>query len=222
MDDNRIRVLLVDDHSVLRDGLRVLLELEDDIQVVGEAANGREAIEQAALKEPDVIVLDLSLPDISGFDVIEAVLKQNPEIRIVVLSMHIRQEFVVRAMEAGCAGYIPKSSTHESLLDAIRVVQGGERYLHPMAASALVESLTEDVTEKEQFAALTNREQEVLRLSALGFTSREIGEKLTISPKTVDTYRQRASDKLDIDSRADLVQFAIKAGILEHPTDTKI
>lgn len=220
MEDHPIRVLLVDDHSVLRDGLRVLLELEEDIHVVGEASNGKEAIEQATSRELDVMVLDLSLPDISGFDVIEVVREQKPELRIIVLSMHIRQEFVVRAMEAGCAGYIPKSSTHESLLDAIRVVQSGESYLHPMAASVLVESLTGGATEKQQFSALTNREQEVLRLTALGFTSREIGEKLTISPKTVETYRQRATEKLDIDSRADLVQFAIKAGILDDGEDT--
>lgn len=222
MQENRISVLLVDDHPVLRDGLRVLLEAEADMHVVGEAANGKEAIELAANLEPDVVVVDLGLPDISGFDVIQQIRshhgKSGPA--IVVLSMHTRREFVVKAIEAGSDGYVPKSSTHVSLLDAIRVVHSGERYIHPVAASALYEAyFDEDTDDKQSFAQLTDREQQVVRLSVMGYNSREIGEKLIISPKTVDTYRQRALEKLGIEHRSDLIRFAVKIGILDDLKD---
>lgn len=218
MTQTKIRVLLVDDHPVLRGGLRLLLEAEEDIAVIGEAATGQEAVSLTESLKPDVVVVDLGLPDISGFEVIKHIRGQEggKEIGIVVLSMHTRKEFVVRAVEAGADGYVPKSSTHISLIDAIRVVQTGERYLHPLAASALMQSyVDEESDEKLRFQELTNREQEVIRLSVKGFTSREIGEKLIISPKTVDTYRQRAFEKLGIDHRSDLIRFAAKIGILD-------
>lgn len=218
MSSPKISVLLVDDHPVLRDGLRVLLEAEVDIQVVGEAADGKEAIESAVRLNPDVIVVDLGLPDMSGFQVIEEIRahsgKNSPA--VVVLSMHTRREFVVKAIEAGADGYVPKSSTHVSLLDAIRVVNTGESYIHPVAASALFETFNEEeMDEKQRFSQLTDREQEVIRLSVHGYTSREIGEKLIISPKTVETYRQRALEKLGIEHRSDLIRFAVKIGILD-------
>jgi two-component system response regulator NreC len=222
MQDNQICVLLVDDHPVLRDGLRVLLEAETDMQVVGEAANGNEAIDLAIRLEPDVMVVDLGLPDVSGFEVIQQIRshfgKSGPA--IVVLSMHTRREFVVKAIEAGSEGYVPKSSTHVSLLDAIRVVHAGERYIHPAAASTLFES-SDDSQEKQRFAKLTDREQEVIRLSVMGYTSREIGEKLIISPKTVDTYRQRALEKLGIEHRSNLIRFAVKIGMLDDLKDSE-
>lgn len=222
MQENKIRVLLVDDHPVLRDGLRVLLEAEADMQVVGEAADGKEAIALAADLNPDVVVVDLGLPDISGFDVIQQIRahhgKSGPA--IVVLSMHTRREFVLKAIEAGSEGYVPKSSTHVSLLDAIRAVHSGERYIHPVAASVLYEAyIDEDTDEEQRFAQLTDREQQVVRLSVMGYNSREIGEKLIISPKTVDTYRQRALEKLGIEHRSDLIRFAVKIGILDDLKD---
>jgi two-component system response regulator NreC len=213
---NKIRVLLVDDHHVLRDGLKVLLDAEDDILVIGEANNGQEAFDLTLNLNPDVVVMDLGLPDFSGFEAIKLIRERKHPVRIVVLSMHTRKEFVVRAIEAGADGYVPKSSTHVSLLDAIRTVQSGERYLHPKAATALVETYMEDMNSDEiRYQELTAREQEVFQLTAMGFTSREIGEKLVISPKTVDTYRQRAVDKLGIEHRSELVRFALKIGILD-------
>jgi two-component system response regulator NreC len=220
MSEEKIRVLLVDDHQVLREGLRILLESEPDMLVAGEAANGKNAMELSQTLLPDVIVMDLGLPDVSGIEVSKVVKKNNPEIKIVVLSMHTRKEFVLKAIEAGVDGYVPKSTTHESLLDAIRSVKNGESYLHPLAATALVERYTEESSSEDQlFHELTEREQEVIRLSAMGFTSREIGEKLIISPKTVDTYRQRAFDKLGIEHRSELVRFALKIGILDDLKD---
>lgn len=216
----KIRVLLVDDHHVLRDGLKVLLEAEADMEVAGEASTGREAVDMTLSLDPDVVVMDLGLPDFSGFDAIRILREQNCRARIVVLSMHTRKEFVVKALEAGCDGYVPKSSTHVSLLAAIRAVQAGERYLHPKAATALVETYIEAENSAEsQYHKLTPREQEVIQLTALGYTSREIGEKLVLSPKTVDTYRQRAFEKLGLEHRAELVRFALKIGILDDWKD---
>jgi two-component system, NarL family, response regulator NreC len=215
MPANPVRILLVDDHKVLRDGLRSLLESEDDLVVIAEAGTGQEAIALTQEHQPDVIVMDLGLPDMSGLEVIRTIRESNKESRIVVLSMYSRREFVVPAIEAGCDGYVPKSSTHTSLLEAIRVVLRGERFLHPTAATALMESISNKQSDAEKFAALSEREQDVLRLSVLGFTSREIGEQLFISPKTADTYRQRAMDKLELTHRSDLIKFALRAGILD-------
>lgn len=210
-----VRVLLVDDHKVLRDGLRSLLESEDDLVVIAEAGTGQEAIALTQEHKPDVVVMDLGLPDMSGLEVIRTIRESNKESRIVVLSMYSRREFVVPAIEAGCDGYVPKSTTHTSLLEAIRVVLRGERFLHPTVATVLMESISNKQSDAEKFAALSEREQDVLRLSVLGFTSREIGEQLFISPKTADTYRQRAMEKLELNHRSDLIKFALRAGILD-------
>lgn len=214
MNTNKTRILLADDHKMLRDGLRALLESEADLVVVAEAGTAAQAIELTRTLMPDVVVMDLGLPDMSGLEAIRAIRKENQQSRIVVLSMYTRREFVVPAIEAGCDGYVPKSSTHTSLLRAIRVVLSGERYLHPTAATAVVESLTGQQSEAEQFETLSEREQDVLRLTAMGYSSREIGEKLIISPKTVETYRQRAMEKLNLQHRSDLIKFAVRAGIL--------
>lgn len=210
-----ISILLVDDHKVLRDGLRALLESEPDLKVVADVGSGSDGIAAARSWQPDVIVMDLGLPDMSGLEAIRIIRQENSTSRIIVLSMHSRREFVMPAIEAGCDGYIPKSSTHTSLLQAIRVVLTGERYLHPKAATALMESFTRKQTELEQFEALSEREQAVLRLSAMGYSSREIGDQLIISPKTADTYRQRALEKLRLEHRSELIKFAVRAGILD-------
>jgi two-component system response regulator NreC len=210
-----VHVLLVDDHKMLRDGLRALLESEDDITVVAEAGTAQEAIRLTEEYIPDIIVMDLGLPDMSGLEAIRTIRQTNKQSRIIVLSMYSRREFVVPAVEAGCDGYVPKSSTHTSLLEAIRVVLRGERFLHPTAATSLMESMTSQQSEAEKFAMLSDREQDVFRMSALGFTSREIGEELHISPKTADTYRQRAMEKLELTHRSDLIKFALRAGILD-------
>jgi two-component system, NarL family, response regulator NreC len=215
MSEHRARILLVDDHRVLRDGLRILLEGEPDLEVVGEADTAAQGLELARSLAPDVVVMDLALPDQSGLEAIRTIRREGLECRIVVLSMHDRREFVIQAIEAGCDGFVPKSSTHTSLLRAIRVVLGGQQYLHPTAATAVVESMTMGAAEREQFAQLSTREQEVLRLTAVGYTGREIGQRLSISPKTAETYRQRAMEKLGLVHRAEVTKFALRAGILE-------
>ena len=204
----KTRILLVDDHKILRDGLRALLESEEDLAVVGEADTGAQAIALADTLQPDVIIMN-------GLDAVRAIRRHNHSSRILVLSMYSRREFVLQAIEAGCDGYVPKSSTHTSLVQAIAVVMAGERYLHPTAATALVGARLGEGSEAEQFSRLSDREQDALRMTALGYNSREIGEQLMLSPKTVETYRQRAMEKLGLEHRADLIQFALRAGILQ-------
>lgn len=213
---DQIRILLVDDHKVLREGLRSLLQEEKDMVIVGEAGTEQEAIRSATTLIPDVIIMDLGLPGGSGLDAIQTIKQTLPEIRIVVLSMHSRREVVLKALQAGCDGYVPKSSAHNSLLEAIRTVHEGERFLHPKAASALIEELTDARLDADLLLILSDRERDVLKLTAMGYTSREIGDQLALSPKTVDTYRQRVMEKLNLSHRAALVQFALRAGLLRE------
>lgn len=213
---NPIRVLLADDHKVLRAGLVALLDDEEDITVIGEAGTGEEAIRIALEARPDIVVMDLGMPGVSGLEAIREIRRQSPNIRILVLSMHSGQEVVMQAIQAGCDGYVPKSSAHTNLLRAIRVVYSGERYLHPTAATAVVNELTARQAKAGLLSVLSDREKEVLRLTAMGFTSREIGEKLALSPKTVDTYRLRAMEKLNLEHRSDIIRFALQAGLLKE------
>ncbi|HRE25880.1 MAG TPA: response regulator transcription factor [Anaerolineales bacterium] len=212
-----LRIILVDDHQILRDGIRALLEGEPGVSVVGECGSGAEALALCAKEPPDLVVLDLSLPDMSGLDVLRQLQETQPGIRVVVLSMHTQREFVLQAIARGCAAYVPKATAHTSLVEAIQAVRRGERFLHPKVAAVLIESFGGDMSEIQQFQALSERERDVLQQTAWGFNSREIGAKLALSPKTVETYRQRAMEKLGLEHRADLIRFALKAGILgEH------
>ncbi|MBC8506234.1 MAG: response regulator transcription factor [Anaerolineales bacterium] len=216
MTESPIRVVLVDDHQVLREGLRVLLDEEGDIQVVAEAGSAEEALEQVLAHDPDIVVMDLGLPDKSGLEAIKEIRAKDYPVRIIVLSMHSGRELVMQALQAGSDGYVPKSSAHTDLLQAIRTVHQGKRFLHPDAATAVVDELLERQAEAQMLESLSERESEVLRLTAMGYTSREVGEQLSLSPKTVDTYRQRAMEKLDLKHRSEVIQFALKAGLLDE------
>ena len=216
MDEQKVSIVLVDDHKVLRDGLKALLEVEGTMVVVGEAGTGEEAIQITIDLEPDIVVMDIGLPDMSGLEATRLIQEKNLKSRIIILSMHIKKEFVMQAIEAGCSGYVPKSSAHISILQAIQTVMSGEQFLHPKAATALVESITTEKTSRQKLELLSERELDVLRLTAMGFTSREVGEKLIISPKTVETYRQRVVNKLALPHRSDLVKFALQAGLLDE------
>lgn len=215
-----LRILLVDDHQILRDGIRVLLDGEPGMHVIGECGSGGEALELAGRDQPDLVVLDISLPDMSGLDVLRQLRERQPGLNVIVLSMHTQREFVLQAIAAGCAAYVPKSTAHTSLLEAIQAVRRGERFLHPKVAAVLIETFGRDMSEIEQFQALSDRERDVLQLTAWGYNSREIGEKLALSPKTVETYRQRAMEKLGLEHRTDLIRFALRAGILAEQGPT--
>jgi two-component system response regulator NreC len=211
----KIRILLADDHKVLRDGLRALLEGETDMEVVAEAGTVDETVQSASKYLPNVIVMDLGMPGGSGLDAIRQIRQKQLPLHIVVLSMHSGREMVMQVLQAGSDGYVPKSSAHTDLIQAIRIVHNGQRYLHPEAATALVDELLDKQEESKLVEILSEREREVLKLTAMGFTSREIGEQLALSPKTVDTYRERVMMKLNIEHRPEIVRFALRAGLLD-------
>ena len=217
MTDDVIRVVLADDHTVVRTGLKAVLSAARDIQVVGEAQNGREAIAMAERLKPNVIVMDLTMPEIDGIGATKEIVKKELPTRVLVLTMHLEDDYLVPLMEAGAAGYLVKSVADRELVDAVRAVARGDMYVRPTAARVLAQNLSRRAasqSEQERFEQLTQREQNVLRLVAQGYSAPEIGEQLFISPKTVDTYKQRIQEKLGIAHRADYVQFALKLGLL--------
>lgn len=219
MNDRVIRIVLADDHAVLRAGLRVLLNAEPDITVVGEAGDGEEALHAIAVHQPDIIVLDLMMPKVKGLDIIEQVSKSYPHTRVLVLTMHADTQYIRHVVKVGGAGYILKSSADTELIKAIRVVASGGSYLTPEATQVLISDYRGEEASLTVHAhgidLLSEREHEVLVMTALGYSSREIGELLFISPKSVDTYRQRLMEKLQLENRAELVQYALKNGLLE-------
>lgn len=215
----KINILVADDHAVLRAGLRALLNAEPDMAVIGEAGDGESAIQQVETLCPDVVVLDLSMPGISGLEVLEHITAHYFDTKVLVLTMHAEKQYIVRVVEAGGAGYVLKSAADRDLVDAIRQVHRGKTYLYPDAAQILFEHYRQQASKTEapqdDLDTLSEREHEVLVLTAQGYSSREIGEKLVISPKTVDTYRQRLMEKLSLHNRVALVQYALRKGLLD-------
>jgi len=209
-----IKVLLADDHSIVRAGLRRLVEESADMEVVAEAADGDEAIRLIRASQPDVAVIDLSMPHIDGLEVINRIHPEFPHLPILVLTMHAENQYVVRAIEAGAMGYITKQSAPEQLVKAIRKVVGGTRYLTDDATESLALRVSKG-GQRSTLDELSTRELQVLRRLALGHTNREIAAAYNISIKTVDTYRFRLLKKLDLRNNAELSRFAIQNGLIE-------
>ena len=217
MTGDLIRVVLADDHTVVRAGLKAVLGTAKDIDVVGEANNGREAIALVERFKPDVVVMDLTMGEMDGTTATKEIVSRGVATRVLVLTMHAEEDYLVPLLEAGAAGYLVKSAADRELVDAVRTVARGELYVRPAAARVLAKGIKkreEHSDERARFERLTEREQEVLRLTAHGYSAPEIGEKLFISPKTVDTYKQRINEKLGLSHRADYVKFALKLGLL--------
>lgn len=210
-----IRILLADDHSIVRAGLRRLIEGSGDMQVVAEAEDGREAIEKTHETLPDVAVIDISMPGIDGLEVIQQLLGHYPKLPILVLTMHEEDQYVVRAIGSGARGYITKRSAAEQLLKAIRRVHAGGRYISDLAAESLAVHLAKGDGPRSPLEILSNREVQVLRRLALGHSNREIAEDYCISVKTVDTYRFRLLRKLNLRNNAELTRFAIQNRLIE-------
>jgi two-component system response regulator NreC len=211
-----IRILLVDDHLVLRAGLKALLDAETDMRVVGEASTGEEAIEKTKTLRPDVIVMDLSMPGMGGLEATRRI-AEGGAARVLVLTMHSEEEYLLPVLEAGGSGYVKKTSADEDLTNAIRTVARDEVFLYPNAAKLLLQGFRvrgED-DQPDPLEKLTERERDVLAMTAEGYSSSEIGEKLFISPKTVDTYRSRIMEKLGLHHRSELVRFALNTGLLK-------
>jgi two-component system response regulator NreC len=214
----KTRLLLVDDHAVVRSGLRMLLGNEDDVEIIGEAGTAAEALASTADLKPDVILMDIGLPDKSGIETTREIKAQFPKIAVVALTIHEDQEYFFKMLEAGASGYVPKRAAPEELLTAIRAAAHGEVYLYPTMAKLLVRDfLINEPTDRERSASkdLTNREQEVLTHLAEGESNEEIAKALVISPKTVARHRENIMRKLNLHSRAELVRYAIRKGIIK-------
>jgi len=212
-----IRVLLADDHMVVRAGLKSLLGSEPDIRIIAEVSNGPDAVSYAMRLEPDVVIMDLTMPGQDGIEATKEIVEKAPNVRVLVLTVHPEDESLVAAMSAGASGYLLKSDADREIATAVRSVSRGERYLGPRAERLLQGSTAEaDVAalETDRYQRLTPRERAVLRYVALGHTGAEIAARLLISPKSVDTYKRRIADKLNLTHRWEYVRFAFKLGIL--------
>jgi DNA-binding NarL/FixJ family response regulator len=212
-----VRILLSDDHAVLRAGLRLLLSNQEGLSVVGEASSGMETLRLAETLQPDLILLDLNMPALGGMAALPTLRHIAPQARILILTMHDEPQYLRQALHNGAAGYVLKKAADTELIDAIRAVMRGEMYVHPAMTRSLVEDLLPDTPTVQTtgiWDILSEREKEVLRQVALGYTSVEIAEQLGLSAKTVETYRARAMDKLGLRNRAALVRFALHNGLI--------
>jgi len=209
-------ILLADDHAVLRAGLRLLLENQPGLEVVGEASSGLEALDLALKLSPDLILLDLSMPGLGGLDALPALRKSVPSARVLILTMHDDPQYLRQALKQGASGYVLKKAADQELLSAVRAVLRGDVYIQPSMTRVLLDDMLMDTPAAvgDTWETLSEREQTVLKLVVLGYTGAEIGEQLNLSIKTVDTYRMRGLEKLGLSSRAALVRFALKKGLI--------
>ncbi len=212
-----IRILLADDHAILRDGIRALLSDEADLQVVGEAENGRQALEKARALRPDIVIMDIGMPLLSGLEATKHIRREVPESRVLILTMHQNDEYLAQVLAAGASGYVLKDAAGRELVLAIRQVARGEPFFSPLMTRTLT-SLYLNSLEAERthdpYDDLTIREREVLQLVAEGFTNRQIAEMLKLSIKTVKTHRLHLMQKLDLHDRTELVKYAFQKGII--------
>jgi len=213
----KIRVLVADDHAIIREGLRVMLGNQPDMEVVGSAANGREAVRLVDEHEPDVVVIDISMPELNGIEAISQMLPRHPHIKVIVLFIHETKPYVYRTLKAGAKGYLFKETAGLEVVEAVRAVYRGERYLSQRISDLLTNVAFRNLEvpiEVSPLEQLSPREREILQLVAEGKTSQEIAERLSISPKTVDTYRSRLMRKIGVEDVAGLVKFAIQHGVI--------
>ena len=212
-----IKILLADDHIIVRDGLKLILEAYPDMRVLGAVVNGRDAVRLALELKPDVVVMDISMLELNGIEATRQILAENPLIKVVILSMYASPEYIYRTLDAGAMGYILKDSASLEVSEAVRAVWSGERYLSQRIASTLAEEymrVRDTHPEEDPLATLSKREREILQLVVEGRSSSEIAEQLVLSPKTVESYRSRVMKKLGIEDLPSLVKFAIRHGII--------
>lgn len=213
-----IQVLVVDDHAIVRSGLSVLINAEQDMRVIAAAENGREAFEKAMNLRPHVILMDLSMPVENGLQATTRIKKELPEVEILILTMHDDKEYLFRVLQAGASGYVLKNAQEMDVMSAIRTVHRGEAYLYPNAAKSLITEYLQRVQSGEQtegYRILTDREQEILTLIAKGYSNKEIADLIYVSVKTVEAHKSKIMEKLELKTRHELVQYALKKGLLE-------
>lgn len=215
-----MRTLIVDDHNLVRAGIRRMVEsMSPETEVVAEASNGREALRLITDLDVELLITDLTMPDMDGITLIRRALKRTPELKCMVLSMHTAKDRVVSALKAGAAGYVYKDASAEELMIAINAVTKGATYLHPRVAGSVVEVLRESDELTDPLDTLTDRQREILKLIAEGLSTREIGERLVVSAKTVETHRAQLMERLNIRNVPGLVKFAVRTGLVELDTD---
>jgi DNA-binding NarL/FixJ family response regulator len=213
----QIRILLADDHNVVRRGLRLLLESQPDFEVVGEAADGRQAVEQAEAATPDVVVLDVAMPNLSGIEAAQRIIAARPQTAVVVLSMHSDEGYVLRALKAGAKGYLLKDSAEGDLIDAIKTVSQGKTFFSPEISKMLVEDYVREIRARgieDSYELLTTREREILQLLAEGKSNKEVAGQLNLSLYTVETHRRNLQDKLNLHSFAELILYAVRKRVI--------
>lgn len=210
-----VRIIIADDHTIVRHGLTKLLQQTNDVEVIAQAQNGHATLELARELSPDIIVMDVGMPDLNGIDATQQILRENPKIKILALSMHSGRKFVVAMLKAGASGYLLKDCALEELTTALETILSGKIYLSPAITDIVVDSYVRQPAESEQsaFSVLSQREREVLQLMAEGNTTKQIALRLHISPKTVEGHRLRLMSKLDIDNVAQLTKYAIQEGL---------
>ncbi|MBI4331457.1 MAG: response regulator transcription factor [Chloroflexi bacterium] len=216
--NKKIKVMIVDDHAILRDGIKALLSLQEDMEVVGEAANGKEALEKTREVSPDVVIMDIAMPVMNGLEATRRITKENEGTKVLVLTQHDNKEYIVPIIKSGAAGCIPKKAVASELVAGIRAINRGESFLYPSVAKTLIEDYLrqgEAIAQTDPYERLTDREREVLKLVAEGRTNREIAEMLVISIKTVLGHRNNLMEKLGIHNRTDLVKYAIRKGLID-------
>jgi DNA-binding NarL/FixJ family response regulator len=213
-----IRILLADDHALVRAGIRALVQRISGMEVVAEASDGREALRLVRHCEPDVVLMDIAMPELNGLDALPRIVKENPKIAVIILSMHASREYVLQALQAGAAGYVLKNAAVDELETAIRTVARGDKYLTPAISEQIIAGVTaakgEGVGSAAAAESLTQRQREILQLIAEGRTTREIAEILHISVKTVETHRTLLMDRLNLHDVAGLVRYAIRIGLV--------
>ena len=213
----KIKVLLAEDHTIVRKGIRSLLDNEPDIEVIGEAEDGREAVEKVEELCPDIVLMDITMPRLNGLDASRQIKKMHPEVRVLVLTMYTNEEYILQLLQAGASGYLVKQSAPEELLSAIQAAYRGDTFLSPSISKTIVEEYlrhTEKTVQDDSYASLTIREREVLQLITEGYSNREISETLHISVKTVGVHRVNLMEKLGIHNTTELVKYAIRKGII--------
>jgi len=213
-----IKIVLVDDHEIVRAGLRLLIQAQGDMEIVGEAENGQQAIELCPKASPDVVVMDITMPGLSGLEVTRQIKQQYPDINVLALTIHEGEQYFFEMLNAGASGYVPKRAAPTDLVAAIRAVYSGEVYLHPSVAKTLVNDYIQRVQmgwERASYDGLTDREQQVLKMIAEGLMNKEIAEKLSISVRTVERHRENIMSKLNLHTRAELVRYAVDKGLID-------
>lgn len=213
-----IRILLADDHKVLRRGLRRILEEHDDLEVVGEAGDGREAVDMAAVLQPDIVVMDIGMPQMNGIEATRQAVMRNPRLNVLILSMYSDENYVVQILRAGARGFLLKDSAEDELIDAVRAVNSGQPFFSPKIAKLLIGDSMQRLREEgatDTYELLTPREREVLQLIAEGKSNKEVAAALFVSPTTIETHRARIMDKLDLHSTAEIVLYAVRKGIVQ-------